>query len=63
MFFNDGSRRLCKKKGEKIKSEEKDLKKFLDNSLETFDKVYSGDRPGFLDGYKSLKELIKPWGS
>ena len=41
----------------------KKLKKFLDNSLETFDKVYSGDRPGFLDGYKSLKELIKPWGS
>ncbi|SVD29474.1 uncharacterized protein METZ01_LOCUS382328, partial [marine metagenome] len=43
--------------------ENKELKKFLDNSLETFDKVYSGDRPGFLDGYKSLKELIKPWGS
>ena len=43
--------------------ENKELKKFLDNSLETFDKVYSGDRPGFLDGYKSLIELIKPWGS
>ena len=32
-------------------------------SLEIFDEVYSGDRPGFLDGYKLLKNAIKPWGN
>ena len=40
----------------------KDLHKWLDNALDTFDEVYSGDRPGFIDGYKSLKNAIKPWG-
>ena len=39
-----------------------DLHKWLDNALDTFDEVYSGDRPGFIDGYKSLKNAIKPWG-
>jgi len=37
------------------------LKDWLDNALEIFDGIYSGDRPGFLDGYKLLKEAITPW--
>tara|TARA_B100000530_G_scaffold251965_1_gene166072 strand:- start:8735 stop:10090 length:1356 start_codon:yes stop_codon:yes gene_type:complete len=41
----------------------KELHKWLDDSLEIFDEVYSGDRPGFLDGYKLLKNSIKPWGN
>jgi len=40
----------------------KELKQFLDNSLDTFDQIYDGERPGFLDGYKALKEAITPWG-
>jgi len=39
------------------------LHKWLNNSLDIFDEVYSGKRPGFLEGYKSLKESISPWGS
>ncbi|MQG01968.1 MAG: hypothetical protein FI714_07095 [SAR202 cluster bacterium] len=39
-----------------------ELKKWLDSALDAFDEVYSGDRPGFLDGYKSLKAAIEPWG-
>lgn len=39
------------------------LHKWLDNALELFDEVYSGERPGFLDGYKQLKEKIDPWGA
>ena len=39
-----------------------ELEEWLDNALDVFDEVYSGDRPGFLDGYKSLKEAITPWG-
>ena len=27
-----------------------------------FDNVYSGSRPGFLEGYKLLKDAIDPWG-
>lgn len=38
------------------------LKDWLDNAIETFDRIYSGNRPGFLDGYKLLKESITPWG-
>jgi hypothetical protein len=41
----------------------KELREWLDNALATFDKVYSGERPGFLEGYKALKEAIKPWHS
>ncbi len=40
-----------------------ELHKWLDKSLETFDKVYGDNRPGFLDGYKALKNAIDPWGS
>jgi hypothetical protein len=39
----------------------KELRKWLDDALATFDKIYSGKRPGFLDGYKKLKDAIKPW--
>ncbi|MCH9675210.1 MAG: hypothetical protein K0U93_27460, partial [Gammaproteobacteria bacterium] len=41
----------------------KALHKWLDDALDTFDKVYSGTRPGFLEGYEKLKAAIKPWGS
>ena len=40
-----------------------ELKKWLDDALDTFDEVYSGDRPGFLQGYEALKKAITPWGS
>ena len=39
------------------------LRSWLDDALVTFDKVYSGERPGFLDGYRLLKEAITPFGS
>ena len=39
------------------------LRKWLDDSLQTFDSIYSGERPGFLEGYKALKDAIVPWGS
>jgi len=39
------------------------LHAWLDDALAKFDAVYSGERPGFLDGYKRLKETIKPWGA
>jgi len=39
-----------------------ELRDWLDAALATFDEVYSGVRPGFLEGYKALKEAIKPWG-
>jgi len=41
----------------------RDLAKWLDAQLEAFDKVYSGKRPRYLDGYKKLKEAIRPWGA
>jgi len=37
------------------------LAKWLDDVLDTFDEVYAGTRPGFLDGYAKLKEAIAPW--
>ena len=40
-----------------------ELAKWLDAQLETFDKIYSGKRPRYLDGYAKLKEAIKPWGT
>ena len=39
------------------------LKAWLDAALDSFDKVYAGKRPGFLEGYKALKAEIKPWGA
>ena len=41
----------------------KELAKWLDDQLATFDKVYSGKRPRYLDGYNKLKEAIRPWGT
>jgi hypothetical protein len=41
----------------------RELARWLDAQLETFDKVYSGKRPRYLDGYKKLKEAIRPWGA
>lgn len=40
-----------------------ELRAWLDGALETFDRIYAGERPGFLDGYKQLKEAIKPYGT
>jgi len=37
------------------------LHSWLDRSLEIFDDIYSGERPGFIEGYKLLKKSIKPW--
>ena len=39
------------------------LATWLDAQLATFDKVYAGARPRYIDGYNQLKEAIKPWGS
>ena len=38
------------------------LATWLDEQLATFDKVYSGERPRYLDGYKQLKEAMTQWG-
>jgi hypothetical protein len=38
------------------------LRRYLDGALEKFDEVYAGERPGFLEGYRKLKEAIRPWG-
>ena len=40
-----------------------ELRDWLDNALAVFDEIYGGERPGFLEGYKSLKKAITPWGS
>jgi len=39
----------------------KELHAFLNEAVEKFDEVYSGERPGFLQGYEALKKAIKPW--
>ncbi len=39
------------------------LRSFLDSALAIFDKIYTSKRPGFLDGYKALKEAITPWST
>ena len=38
------------------------VKAYLDDALAKFDKIYTNTRPGFLEGYKQLKEAITPWG-
>jgi hypothetical protein len=40
----------------------KELHRWLDQQLETFDKIYGAKRPRYLEGYAKLKEAIKPWG-
>lgn len=39
-----------------------ELARWLDDALARFDEIYSGERPGFLQGYAALKEKIQPWG-
>ena len=39
----------------------KELETWLNNVLKEFDEIYSNPRPGFIDGYKKLKNSIKPW--
>ena len=39
------------------------VRDYLDGALATFDKVYGDDRPGFLEGYKQLKEAVTPWSA
>ncbi len=38
------------------------LRNWLDDVLVTFDRIYSGKRPGFIEGYRVLKDAITPWG-
>ena len=40
-----------------------ELHRWLDAQLATFDKIYSGKRPRYIEGYNKLKEAIKPWGA
>jgi hypothetical protein len=40
-----------------------ELAGWLDAQLATFDRIYSGKRPRYIEGYNKLKEAIKPWGS
>ena len=39
-----------------------ELANWLDAQLATFDKIYSGKRPRYIEGYNKLKEAIRPWG-
>jgi len=39
------------------------LARWLDAQLETFDRIYSGRRPRYIEGYESLKKAIRPWGT
>ena len=41
----------------------KQLAQWLDAQLAAFDKIYGGKRPRYIDGYKKLKEAIRPWGA
>jgi hypothetical protein len=41
----------------------RELHRWLDEQLAAFDRVYGGKRPRYLEGYKKLKEAIKPWGA
>jgi hypothetical protein len=39
-----------------------DLRRWFDEGIATFDQIYAGERPGFIEGYKQLKSGITPWG-
>jgi hypothetical protein len=41
----------------------KPLAQWLDAQVATFDKIYGAKRPRYIEGYKKLKEAIRPWGS
>lgn len=38
------------------------LAKWLDEQLATFDRIYGGKRPRYIEGYQKLKDAIRPWG-
>ena len=38
-----------------------ELKAWFDITLKKFDDIYGDARPGFIEGYKLLKENITPW--
>src|SRR5258705_1474301 len=40
-----------------------ELARWLDAQLATFDKIYGGKRPPYIDGYNQLKDAITPWGT
>ena len=40
-----------------------ELRAWLDAAIATFDGIYGGERPGFLEGYQQLKDAITPWGA
>ena len=40
-----------------------EIRTWLDDVLNTFDSIYGQSRPGFIEGYKALKQTITPWGS
>ncbi|HET7597488.1 MAG TPA: hypothetical protein VFK15_11195 [Burkholderiales bacterium] len=39
------------------------LARWLDEQLATFDRIYGGKRPRYIEGYQQLKEAIRPWGA
>ena len=39
----------------------RELKKWFDTTLKKFDDIYGDTRPGFIEGYKLLKEKITSW--
>jgi hypothetical protein len=41
----------------------KELATWLDAQLATFDRIYGGKTPRYLEGYDKLKAAIRPWGS
>jgi len=40
-----------------------ELHRWLDQQLATFDRIYSGKRPRYIEGYQKLKDAIRPWGT
>ncbi|MBT6305481.1 MAG: hypothetical protein HOJ18_04645, partial [Rhodospirillaceae bacterium] len=40
-----------------------EIRAWLDDVLNKFDSIYGQSRPGFIEGYKALKQAITPWGS
>ena len=40
----------------------RELARWLDAQLETFDGIYGGKRPRYIEGYERLKKAIRPWG-
>ena len=39
------------------------LRSWLNDAIDTFDQIYGSNRPGFIEGYRQLKEAVTPWGS